>query len=118
MQESRKANQPMLYIEQKEVKDILVHMQGHYFTSQSLNTSEKENKNESPSEVLIERIMDAVRTTEHVPNIKYQIEADEGLYKATKISYEEEKLYFIDASSGGEISLSLHKIKDIQPISL
>lgn len=121
MQEESFANQPLLYIDQKETRNIFTNMQAHYFTSHSLQFPEdmQETEGQLPESVttILGKIQTALTTKEQVPNIKYTIETKEETYRAIIQAYENENLSIVD-ERGVSSLIPISSIKNIEAISL
>lgn len=118
MQEETFANQPLLYIDQPEGEQIQANMQAHYFTREFLDIEDVNGESDYMKEEIAEKIQDALTTKEHVPNIKYDIETKEGVYRGIINSYEEDKLYFIDESTEQEKTVPIPSINNIRAVGL
>lgn len=119
MQEETFANQPLLYIDQPDRNQIQVNMQAHYFTTGKLEDEESfKGESQDREEEILTKIQDALTTREHVPNIKYDIETEEAVYRGIVNSYEEDKLYFIDESTKEERTLPIYSINSIKAVGL
>lgn len=122
MQEESYASQPLLYIEQGERGKILTNMQGQYFSSQSfgmeLESDPLIQELDREENSIGEKIQDAIRASEHLPNIKYRIDTREDSHEGFIKGLEEDKLFIMDEGRGEERSIPTSSIQAIKAISL